>query len=95
MASVVESKWSKHQDPVTGKTYYYNRDTDETRWEQKDTVTVHVDKKTQRRYSYNTLTNETSWINSEELDSSGSLPNAMNGSDATDYGTSGVTVHVH
>ena len=56
MASLAESEWSKHQDPVTGKTYYYNRDTEETRWEEKDTVTIHVDKKTQRRYSYDTLT---------------------------------------
>ena len=91
----MESEWSKHQDPVTGKTYYYNRDTEETRWEEKDTVTIHVDKNTQRRYSYNTLTKETSWIQSNEQDSSGSLPNATNDTNTMDYGTSGVTVHVH
>ena len=62
------SLWTKHIDPTTNRSYYYNEETEETRWEELSTISFHVDKTSNRRYSYNEITLESKWLDEDVLD---------------------------
>eukprot|EP00949_MAST-11_sp_MAST-11-sp1_P000955 g955.t1 len=63
-----------HAVDNTGRSYYYNLSTGETRWNppasssSSGAVQTHTDPATGRRYQYNQETGETKWIDSEEDD---------------------------